>query len=587
MKKIFLLLFSTIAMQSQTVTYSESFENFANPERGFYRPENTRGSSDPTGTYVLLNQTTLNNYRLNDKITLIQRNFRLNDFINSNTIPDWFIQNMKTDFARMRLAGIKCIVRFSYSNFYPDAFGNYDPLNIYEPTKSIILSHINILMPILNQNLDVISSVEAGFIGNSGEWNRSTNFGEGTAIVLDNLINNQFKTDRYDIGRAILNGLSSTKMVAFRTVYFQKLISGTKIGNNVTSNPNPITSSIAYNGSILSRIAAHNDCFLANATDSGTFENSNDPTYLETQSKYNFEGGETCMVNNISPDFYSGGSNALDKMKKYHYNNLNIVYKEEVINNWNTTFMPIPNNTRTYLEEMKMKLGYRFTLNNSSIFDQSNRRYLKVTLSNVGFANIFNKRKAYFVFRDIVYNKEYIREITETNVNLWNSGNNVTNFTIELPIFTADVLPPGPYKLFLYIPDPTRRTNVDPKTSVRLANTFNNIDIWEPSTGYNNLNIIYTPINSQARIKDSLSKVFEVTNYPNPFNDTFKFNVSTSSNEILSIKIYDMLGKLIENNITSISDINNLEIGKNYSKGIYNIVVTQGENIKTLRVIKN
>lgn len=83
-------------MQSQTVTYSESFENFANPERGFYKPENTRGSSvlTPIGTYVLLDQTVLNNYRLNDKITLILRNFRLNDFINSNIIPDWYIQNM-------------------------------------------------------------------------------------------------------------------------------------------------------------------------------------------------------------------------------------------------------------------------------------------------------------------------------------------------------------------------------------------------------------------------------------------------------------------------------------------------------------
>jgi len=73
---------------------------------------------------------------------------------------------------------------------------------------------------------------------------------------------------------------------------------------------------------------------------------------------------------------------------------------------------------------------------------------------------------------------------------------------------------------------------------------------------------------------------------PNPFADNFKLDVKTSSEEVLQVKVYDMLGKLVDSREVSTTDVQTLEVGNNYPSGVYNVIVTQGENTKTLRVIK-
>ena len=47
-----------------------------------------------------------------------------------------------------------------------------------------------------------------------------------------------------------------------------------------------------------------------------------------------------------------------------------------------------------------------------------------------------------------------------------------------------------------------------------------------------------------------------------------------------------MTGRLIEKREVRASDIVEQQIGDHYPSGVYNVVVTQGEEVKTLRVIK-
>jgi Secretion system C-terminal sorting domain len=61
-------------------------------------------------------------------------------------------------------------------------------------------------------------------------------------------------------------------------------------------------------------------------------------------------------------------------------------------------------------------------------------------------------------------------------------------------------------------------------------------------------------------------------------------NLSTTSEEMVQVRVYDMLGKLIEDRKAQVSDI--IELGDNYPSGVYNVIVSQGENTKTLRMIK-
>ncbi|MES2748275.1 MAG: choice-of-anchor Q domain-containing protein [Bacteroidota bacterium] len=80
--------------------------------------------------------------------------------------------------------------------------------------------------------------------------------------------------------------------------------------------------------------------------------------------------------------------------------------------------------------------------------------------------------------------------------------------------------------------------------------------------------------------------LFEVVAYPNPYTESFKLNFETNSEETIHVLVYDMLGKLVEDRNVTASDMETLEIGNNYNSGVFNIIVSQGENAKTMRVIK-
>ena len=79
---------------------------------------------------------------------------------------------------------------------------------------------------------------------------------------------------------------------------------------------------------------------------------------------------------------------------------------------------------------------------------------------------------------------------------------------------------------------------------------------------------------------------FDVMSFPNPFTSNFGLDIKTLNEGNVGIKVYDMIGKLIEVREVQLSDIQNQSIGDKYPSGVYNMIVTQGENIKTLRVIK-
>ncbi|WP_264510953.1 YDG domain-containing protein [Flavobacterium sp. N1719] len=79
---------------------------------------------------------------------------------------------------------------------------------------------------------------------------------------------------------------------------------------------------------------------------------------------------------------------------------------------------------------------------------------------------------------------------------------------------------------------------------------------------------------------------FEATVYPNPFAENFYFKVNSASTADYTIQVYDMLGKMVESKTVSSDSVESTEVGANFPAGVYNVILTQGENIKTLRVIK-
>ena len=79
---------------------------------------------------------------------------------------------------------------------------------------------------------------------------------------------------------------------------------------------------------------------------------------------------------------------------------------------------------------------------------------------------------------------------------------------------------------------------------------------------------------------------FGVAAYPNPYSENFNLSLTTASEEKVGIVVYDMTGRLIDRREVRPSDMVEQQIGDHYPSGVYNVVVTQGEEVKTLRVIK-
>jgi hypothetical protein len=80
---------------------------------------------------------------------------------------------------------------------------------------------------------------------------------------------------------------------------------------------------------------------------------------------------------------------------------------------------------------------------------------------------------------------------------------------------------------------------------------------------------------------------FNLVAYPNPSNGAFKLQVSGSNNETVSVLVFDMMGRQIENKVFEATEIENISLGQNYSNGIYNVVVSQGMNTRKVRLVKN
>ncbi len=96
--------------------------------------------------------------------------------------------------------------------------------------------------------------------------------------------------------------------------------------------------------------------------------------------------------------------------------------------------------------------------------------------------------------------------------------------------------------------------------------------------------VLTTSPTYQRTVEDDTD--FKVVAYPNPYSDEFNLDISTLNENGLEIKIYDMMGRAIESHQATVSDLSTVTFGKNYASGVYNVIVTQGENVKTLRVIK-
>jgi alpha-tubulin suppressor-like RCC1 family protein len=114
----------------------------------------------------------------------------------------------------------------------------------------------------------------------------------------------------------------------------------------------------------------------------------------------------------------------------------------------------------------------------------------------------------------------------------------------------------------------------------KMTNSCSNARVYSAAIG-----VFYKNCSGPMKQVESIVK-FDVVAYPNPYTDTFNLSLTTTSVDKVGVMVYDMIGKLIETREVKPSEMSGLQVGDRYPSGVYNVVVTQGEQIKTVRVVK-
>ena len=83
-----------------------------------------------------------------------------------------------------------------------------------------------------------------------------------------------------------------------------------------------ITARTAFDGSDLSRIAGHNDCFVSSSNDVGTYKKSRDKQLWRAETNYVSMGGETCDA----PEHYCNCDATFENLEEFHWSYLNSDY---------------------------------------------------------------------------------------------------------------------------------------------------------------------------------------------------------------------------------------------------------------------
>lgn len=427
------------------VVYSPTSADVPNPERGFYHMEETFASA-----HTPLDLTTLQDYREQEHITLVLREFYLDSF-RTSPISANYLTAIQTDFNTARQAGVKLIVRFAYNQTAVSP-------NPDDPTLAQMLAHLDQLQPILHANSDVLAVLQAGLIGAWGEWYYTTNE-FGTPPDLPNYAN------RRTLVQKILATLPVTRMVQLRTPdYKQKIFTTTNGASGALSE------TLAYGGSDLARVGHHNDCFLADETDMGTYTDlEQDYAYLAAETRFLPMGGETCQVNPPR----SAWDTAAQELALFHWSYLNRDYHVDVLNSWGA------NLTAT----AQLKLGYRLVLQTGR-FSQAafpgGTLSMTLALKNEGWAAPYNPRWVELVLRHTTTSALYPFPLP-VDPRRWLP--NGSTYTISQAFTLPAELPLGNYELLLHLPDPTPTLHAQPAYAIQLANS----NVWEAVTGYNTL----------------------------------------------------------------------------------------------------
>ena len=430
--------------RGEIVKYKSSSEDFCNPERGFYTQYSVKfenGKIPSTLTSEALQVSRVS------KRTLTLTLFYLTDFMEGD-ISDAALQVIRQCLQAHRDAGFKTVLRFAYKNNYGKG---YEP---YDPEVDIVLRHVAQLKPVFAEYGDIILVLQAGFVGSWGEWYYTSHFN------FNPKTSEQFEPRRRLL-RALLDAMPADRQVALRTPGYKTAIFGTALKDSITAET-------AFTASDIARVGGHNDCFISDGTDVGTYTSAADRELWAAETNYTLMGGETCSGSAMFCDCVP----AYKALEAYHWTYQNRGYHSGTFALWQKNGC---------LDDISRRLGYRLVLERAA-FDSSLKAgsdmNVVLTVRNDGFASPVNPRGMEFVLVEKSTGEKTVFR-TEIDPRHWKGGSTTkVRAGFSLP---SGLRSGAEYSLFLNLPDGRDSLHDDPRYSIRLANR----DVWDEDTGYN------------------------------------------------------------------------------------------------------
>jgi hypothetical protein len=325
-----------------------------------------------------------------------------------------------------------------------------------------------------------------------------------------------------------------------------------------------LTDSQGFNESNIARIGFHNDCFLSSGNEVGTYSDTlSQRIYMNQETKYVPTGGEMCILYEDKMNCGYG----IREMELLHWSYL-------VPFDWTGQFNDCE-------AEIKKRLGYRFSLLAGTYPEtvvQGGNFSFNIKLKNTGFAPLINPRTAYLVFRNIDNPALEYTFALNTDPRSWLPGLHRLSETITIPREMQN----GRYRLFLSLPDQSERLAANSAYSVRMANN----NIWETTTGYNDLDFEITVLQNIALSTKTIIDNDNIKIYPNPVNDylyiDFDKNTAYANTtiQILNTANSSILTKNINNSHSKLNIAN-------LPTGVYILKIMEGNKIiKSYKFIK-
>jgi hypothetical protein len=405
--------------------FSPSAETFLGPERGWM--DGSGIHLLPTDDYASIRAA---------GYTLAYAVVRLDPYRTVKTLPAKVLSDLDAGFAKVRAAKIKVILRFTYND--PNEGSTQDA------AVDIIVGHIAQVKDVVRKNADVVAVWQAGFIGQWGEWHDSTSGLEtpgNRKMVIDAII------------AALPPGLTTqVRTPMFKAEWY----------------PTSLLDAQAFDGTPQSRIGQHNDCFLANDTDFGTYATPVDTwkSYVANDTRFTPMGGETCALYPARTDC----TPALAEAERLHWAFMNDKWNDKVVAAWKT---------QGCYDKIGKSLGYRLSLTEAeygTAVRPGGILHVKLSVQNSGWAALYNPRPVFLTLDDAGTVRTAL--LASIDPRRWGPG---ATASIDVRLRVPMSIAKGKHALSLWMPDAATSLRAMPEYSVRLANA----GVWDATNGSN------------------------------------------------------------------------------------------------------